>query len=621
MNRYQTLLIAAALLVVPGTPAPAQADGGVFIAFDHSSLSGDIAVEIDGIDMTEFAALTEGGLVVQPDIPLAPGTYDVVVYLWTGEDYRVIATDTVSVEGGAAAGPDIGVAVVNEVEARSLNGDDPDIRAESDGRIEIVGAGGRLKAGAAWLATTETADQLAGRPVDLGEYYLEYSMSGEKLDFVGRLGHQTLSYDRALVSDLNRRGVSAYFTTTDQRLEFGFFGLQSQDAIGVDNGLGLADDDDLMFGGTIAVRPSASTDLQFGITAYSGRGMAEDSLTVGEGDGVAAFFRGATADQRLRYQFDAAFTEFDEDAELLGYSEVNGTAALADLEYDLWQGDTGGVLTLGFAYERVERTFTSLAAPGMAPGREDIRLRFDYYNDQTTLNGLVEHKTTNVGGPDDEPIDRIVTAQLDGTHIPYFNSEAPGWMGSPSLEFGTILTVQDRLETPFLAPPQEDFNDLQVYGGLSVQHDNWSWSATYTFARFDDESAANADETSHQLDATLDWTDSDRWVIGTNTTLTLIDDFTGQFVDTEFGLTASYEFVPGEWNGAFGVNYYDYGAPGSDDGFSVGADVTWNFAPSAELVFSGGVATGGLATESPEDPEWFVGLMLRQTIDTMGGVF
>lgn len=593
----------------------------IFVPIDFSSLTGDLAVEVDGIDMTGFAELADGGILVVPAIPLDPGTYQIVVYLWTGDNYEVLAVQEISIEGSANNGVQASVSAVNEGGTQYYNGDDTDEFARSNGQIEVTAVGGKLKAGAAWVATTEPEEEIAGRPVDLGEYYLEYSQTGANLDMTARLGHQTLSFERSLVADLTRRGASAYFTTPDQRLEFGFFAVQTADAIGVDNVFGLADDQDAMFGATVAIVPSASQDFRFGVSGYSGRGVPYDDILVGEGSGASVFANGSFGDQRFRYQFDLGYTEFDEDADLAAFSPETGTALLASLEYDTWQNEAGGDLTLGLAYERVEADYFSLANQNISPGREDIRLTFDYFGESTSLTGMLEHKITNIAGPPDVETDRIVTAQIDGTHVPYFNGQTPDWMGDPLLEFGALVTIQDRIETPLLAQPQLDFVDIQAYAGLAVQHENWGWSTTYTFGKYDDESAANADETSNELYGTLDWSDNDRWVFSSNASLLWIEDFSGNYLDSELGFTVSYDIVPGEWDASASLSYFDYGAPGFDDGASLGADLTWSFAPATELVFSGGIAKGGLATESPEDPEWFVGLMLRHNTEYFSGGF
>jgi hypothetical protein len=277
-------------------------------------------------------------------------------------------------------------------------------------------------------------------------------------------------------------------------------------------------------------------------------------------------------------------------------------------------------LTLGFAVEHVDTGFVSLANPSLADARRDLRLTTIYDSGPLSFSGMLEHQTTNVNGPADYETDHIVTAEIDGSYFPYHNGTPPAWMGTPEVIFGAALIDQRRVETPAMAPDPADFLSLEVYGGLVVQHDLWGWSATYTYSDFDDQAAVPADLVSHRIDGTLDWSDGEKIDMALNAAVTWNDEPLGAFYDTEFGLSLSYEIVPGKWTASTEVTWYDYGAPGAVDGASIGADLTWSFAPATDLIFSGGWAEGGDAVESTQDPEWFVGLMLRhQTNFTRGG--
>ena len=101
--------------------------------------------------------------------------------------------------------------------------------------------------------------------------------------------------------------------------------------------------------------------------------------------------------------------------------------------------------------------------------------------------------------------------------------------------------------------------------------------------------------------------------------LTHFDAFDGTYVDKELGLSVTYDFVPGEWSASGDLSWYDYGAPGAIDGAVLSGDLTWTFADETDMVFSAGIAQGSSAVESAEDPEWFVGLMLRRQTNVFSG--
>ena len=58
---------------------------------------------------------------------------------------------------------------------------------------------------------------------------------------------------------------------------------------------------------------------------------------------------------------------------------------------------------------------------------------------------------------------------------------------------------------------------------------------------------------------------------------------------------------------------------GAIDGAVLSGDLTWSFADETDMVFSAGIAQGSSAVESSEDPEWFVGLMLRRQTNVFSG--
>ena len=207
--RYLWAGAAAIAVSMAGSPRLEAQDsgGGIYVPFDFSGVSGDLAVEVDGIDMTAYVELAEGGILIRPEFPLDPGTYEVVLYLWQGDDYQVLAVETHTVEGGGGGGAEFTVTATHEAGARSLNGDETDEFARSSGEVEVRTVDNRLNARAAWLATTEEDEELAGRPIDLGEYFIEFNQQSEQVDLSLRLGNQALSYDRALAADITQGRV------------------------------------------------------------------------------------------------------------------------------------------------------------------------------------------------------------------------------------------------------------------------------------------------------------------------------------------------------------------------------------------------------------------------------
>ena len=587
----------------------APVDGAIVIPLDAPLPPGDYAVEISGVDVTGFAVIDGATLLVEPGL-VGPGVAEVVIYALTSAGYEIVAYFEYVIEGGAQP-PSYSLTASHEIGVRNLNREDTNRFARSSGSAEVTAMNGQLNATASYLATSEANERIAGRSVDLESYAVEYNRSGGALDLIARLGDQSVSYDRALVSDITERGASLFFETPGQGLSFGVFGTEVMAPEGAENLTGLGDQDDLIYGATTAVRPFGGSDFQLGISGYAGRGAEFDGGDIGEGQGGAVFVNGSARDGRLRYGVDVGWAEWDEDAELAVFPKVDGTAVLALVEYDVFGFDNPSSLTFGLAYERVDATYFSLANTSLPSGREDIQLSFDWASEASSVGGLVNHQLTNTGGPSDEPVDRILTFNLYGSHIPYATSVAPTWLGDPSLSFDLQVISIRRKETPPAAIPPEDEDSVDALVGLYVQRETFGWGVGYGFGHIDDRTANNFDETTHSLDWSVDWQVGDLTTVGGSGYVTRFDNVDGIYTDTSLQIDATREFPDWALTWAAGVGYEDFGAPGSQDGMALTTDLTWAFAPAADLVLSGTWAEGGKAEETLDDPEWSVGLMLR----------
>jgi len=251
----------------------------IVLPLDVSTIDGEVWIEIDAVDVTEFASVSDGRLVVTPALPFDGTEHELVVYLWKGSDPVMLARYSFSSSGAQTAWT-TSVNALHEAGQRSLNGDRTSYGVSS-GEIGLANADGTIEAGASYLATIRGAEQLDGNAVDLGEYFVRLQRPGSAIDPAARLGTQTVSRDRALISGVTRRGVSVDLSRPDQRLAFGAFALRSEEQPGVDNLFGVSDPQDRFQGGYVAVRPFGDNDLRVSLQAYEGRATPFGGLVTG----------------------------------------------------------------------------------------------------------------------------------------------------------------------------------------------------------------------------------------------------------------------------------------------------------------------------------------------------
>ncbi|VAW00082.1 hypothetical protein MNBD_ALPHA07-1930 [hydrothermal vent metagenome] len=580
------------------------------LPIDVSQLSGDVVIEVDDIDVTEFASIVDGRLVLSPGAPLGGGQHQITVYLFQGDDYQVIASYsfTGSDQGtGGGSGVNIGVEATHELGGRTVNGDAEEI-LQSTGTVDLTTDDNSLTGGVDYIATSRSEDQINGKPVNIGTYFLEYTRSGGKVDFTGRLGHQSLSYDRALINNINRRGVSFLFNTPDDRLRFGVFSARAADALGVDNFTGLAHENDRMAGATLAWQPFSANDLRLSAQVYDGEGIPNGGITFGEGDGMSFGLEGSALNGRLRYGAFYAQTEFDEDAGGNLFVPLTGEALLTSLEFDVFGQDDGSrALTVGLGYEVVDETYYSLANPEQNVGAQTFLFSADYIADKLSLNLSADTQKTNQGGPGSDPTDRISRVSFNG----YYDVQGQGFWETATIRFGTIVDWQDRLRTPFLAPPPEDYLDVNYYVGLDKYADTWSWSLDYDFIDSNNKSALNLDSTIHNLRASFDYAPNDRLTLNGSGEITYEKASADEWWKYDAGFGAQYAIVPDKWLFSVNANYTGTGEPFAENGGAFSSDLTWQFNPAAELVLSAAYNDGSYAGESGAGHDTIFGLLLR----------
>lgn len=317
---FAAVLFALLLGFSPAGSADAQQDIGAVAPGDLLNIpldppDGELAAEVDGIDVSDALRVDGGLLSLRLFTPLDPGTHELVIYSISGADFRIIGTFSFRSFGVSEGdGNGLSVSAEHKIGTRRLNDDATDF-AESAGEFQFSTVNGGLRVGADYLATTVVEDQLTDNPADIGEYYVELYRPGDLLNMTARIGHQSLDFDDVAVSDVSRRGLGVYVATPGDRFSLGVFATQTVESLGVENFLGVEVEDDRMFGATASVRPFTGNDLRISVTAAEARGTAEGGLTVGEGDVAAVSVDGSFADGRGRFTFGGGIAKWDEDVE------------------------------------------------------------------------------------------------------------------------------------------------------------------------------------------------------------------------------------------------------------------------------------------------------------------
>jgi hypothetical protein len=597
--------LACALIAGVATKPARAAGADILLPVDVSAVTAELAVEIDGADLTEFIRIEDGRLVVSASAALQPGPHVATIYVLGADGYRVFATYDFDVPD--QADPNVTVKLEATHEAGVTHGPEgADGHVASSGTVTVETVDQTLTARLSYVADTRDENQIAGRFADIAEYSIELRQTGALLDLTARVGHQSLGFDPALVADLNRRGLSVEAAGPDERLQFHLFALKASATEGAANILGISQDDDRIIGGRLAFRPVFGSDFRISLQGFEGEGAPDFSPISGIGSGTGVALDGSLVEGRLRYGVTWAETLWDGDG-TGPLPEDRGQALLGTLAYDL-QPANGAALTLGLDYERVDLFYYSLANPALPTGGETVRLFADYAADRLTLYGTLETTLTNEGGDPLVPIDRVSRMTLDGSWALY---EA-GVLSDATLTFGVSLEDLRRVETPPAAPAPEDWSATTAYLGLEKYGETSGWSLIFTYLQEEDDGPGNFDLTGHELSATLDLIPSERFTLAATGLAGGYDSaFSGRYERLDGDIGLDYALEPGIWLLSVDLGLSTTTEPGIEDGAYAAAALTRNFANGAELVMNAGWYDGTYAETSGLEEETIIGLTYR----------
>jgi hypothetical protein len=585
---------------------PALAQGrDIVLPVDVSGAGGEVAVEIDGSDLTEFVRIEGDQLVVLASAALAPGRHEAVVYVLSGDSYQVFATYSFDVAASADPQTTVTVTAAHEVGVLAVN-DATEGHVASTGTVNVETVDQSMTARLSYVIDSRDENQIGDRFANIAEYSIELHQTGPLLDLTGRIGHQSLGFDRALIADLNRRGLSVEGTGPGERLQFHLFALKSSEAVGAENLLGISAEDDRMLGGRVAFRPFVGSDFRLSLQTYEGEGAPDFSLITGVGSGQAIGIDGSLAEGRLRYDLSIATARWDGDGNGV-LPEDKADAVLGALAYDL-EPANGAVLTLGLEYEQTDLFYFSLANPGLPTGGETVRFTSDYAAERLTLYGAVEATLTNQGGDPLDPVDRVTKLALDGSWAIY----DAGFLTDATLTFGASTEEIRRVETPPGAPGPENWSGLSAYVGVEKYGDAAGWSLIYTYLDEDDDGPGNFDLTGHEIAATLDLSPSDRLTISTTALAGAYESaFSGEYDRFEGDISLDYALDPGVWALSLDLGVSATNELGIDDGAYAAALLTRSLSNGSELIVNAGWYNGTYAEVTGLQEETIIGLTYR----------
>ncbi|GAB4394552.1 MAG: hypothetical protein Tsb0032_20760 [Kiloniellaceae bacterium] len=473
------------------------------------ALYGNLAVELDDLDVTAFAAVAGRRLTVTPPEALGTGPHSLRL-IERGSDGSILERGFWSLEvrhsewiRDLSLSADPTLKVNGRVADGGLTTPSQHVTAEGAGNLEAAAGdeGWRLSVQGNYLYNSQLELGLDQRNFDVGEYRIDGDIEQDDFFAGFTLGDHDTGIDNLIMSGFHRRGASFRAGLADDRLSVTGFVQRTEPLVGTRHALGISHDEERVEGASISVRPieALKDNIVLSGTFYTGEGGdggfgvgTEEVVNEGHGWSIAADTLWFDEALRLRGEYARASFDFDGKDEGFDAETADAYAVLAALEPLRGATLDGSVFTwtIGVQREEVDTFFSSLANPYLESDRETTSVYTDFFWEEFTAQLRVDHQLNNVDELDYLPTDRNINVYFSGNYTPYVEPLDDGslpWHGQPFFGLSAALYEIDRVERSEDFPDDDADNttrSLTLSAGSN--YNSWSWNLSHTVYSFED---------------------------------------------------------------------------------------------------------------------------------------
>ncbi|MDZ7736093.1 MAG: hypothetical protein U5P41_08310 [Gammaproteobacteria bacterium] len=485
-----------------------------------------LALELDTTDITQLVQRDGELAIVELPEPLSPGKYRLRLVEY-GDDGSIMERGVwmleirkssafreyqLSADLAGSAQQLVDDGAINRTGDRLTMQGGANVRgAAADGNWEVHGRANSIY-------DSELSRTIDGRNLDLGEYQLTGIYHLEDIDASVTAGHQQVGSNNLIMSDFQRRGMSASVSSPDSGGEITAFALRADPVAGVPHLSGVGEPDTRLegFAGTAPV-PGLEEHVNVSGTFYTGQGRdsgfalgSTEDETTGRGWSVAADSLWLQRRLRLRGEYASSTIDYDGDGSFSAEND-HGYKVLAS--YSPYRNEplmnTPMSWKLGVQHERIGTFFASLANPSLVPDRESTSLFTDLFWGDFSLQAQAGHQTDNVEDLSTLPRHRILNGSINANYSPTVQYDDAGglpWYGQPSLNVSANYTEIEQIDTPpaFLGF-ETDNRTRNMTLALGSSYQQWNWNLSHTVSTFDDDNNLSSDTRSNLSNLTVYW--------------------------------------------------------------------------------------------------------------------
>lgn len=452
-----------------------------------------IRLTVDNVDVTQLANFDGEFIRYVPEGDFAYGSHSVSLEamdaagnLLVPQHWSfVIPVSDVIDSAAAQAQVDLEVAGLLLEPDRGVH---PDWKVQSNLSLSAALEAGRFRASfeANGWYTEEQGSASTGDAFSLNNYLLRLEYGQQKLS----IGDLQIEGTELLGDSIARRGGLLELALGKSRLQS--FLLRSNAVTGFDNFSGMDDPDQRLYGGSLQQSFFDDASLVFKGTAIAGKNtIPEDYNTGSLVAGNEGEVYSLQLDSRLfadRFDLSAEYSLSHFDADISDTQDKNWAQA--------WRVRLAGradSFDYGTGYKYLGQDFHSIVSPAAASNRSESTLYGTKIYEQSSLTAHLLHIRDNV---DQDPLQPVVeNNNLDLSYSLY----QPNW---PVLFVNAVLGLQESSDEPDGLVPLKNRTET-IGAGFTLVRERWNLVPSYYFTRFDDQSPADNDSQTHQLNLSL----------------------------------------------------------------------------------------------------------------------
>ena len=403
-----------------------------------------------------------------------------------------------------------------------------------------------------------------GRKLDLNEFNLSSEWSQSSVS----LGHHSIPANSLVLTDFNRRGLSASFNNESKTFSATGFAMRTEVITGFENGLGIGDHNNRTDGLAITASPfsSAPEKLIVSLAHLDGQGTNEtiaitdvenpeeteaeltDSTPDTAGDASSISLESYLLKNQLYMRGEYARSRFDFDGKNSGLAAEDDRASSLYAQFSTERDSNRSAddnWHIGLSHQRIGTWFHSLGNTFLPSDKETTQFQSGYLSPQWQLGFIVGNEKDNVVDDLTIPDTEI---QLVNTVLTFTPQSGPiaineGIFSHPVLSLGYTQNTQKIVRTP-VGYTGDDINlvNQEFSLGLDFTGDNWNWRISHSLTDEEDKTNLNSDSKNRLTSLEVFIPISDNFTLSP-----ILQSSRNNNIDTGV--------ITDGWNSAFSLNY------------------------------------------------------------------